>query len=771
MTKQVQLRRGTAAEHATFTGAAGEITIDTTDSRVVVHDGSTAGGIPMAKESEATSASGGLASHVADTENPHSVTADQVGLGAVNNTSDADKPVSTAQQTALNAKANAAQVLTGSGLAQASGSLGTSPTIDVPAADEQDVRLGAESTSAVTPAALDSPMREKADFEKVETALNTDPDLTGFEYGAGLADAIGRIAAWISESGLTFRQAIVEGDSHNDYAGGVLPILRAANGGTIMGYDGEALAIYLARALVGDLRLAAPDDSGDYSSIAPILYAGDGKTLLLGAETDGLRLILSDNSVEALRDKRAVSLDSIPAAVLADPEEASIYSDVLLTARGPDEQGINRRYFMRRDVEPILAAMAETRGKLEVNPAYGQSYTTGGGASDTHALDLPTIVTDTELTPHHDFMPVPTEPGTGFISTGAQLVDGDAITDLVPLVSAEWSEVTPFYGGETGFPACARRLRRLEQEAGLPSVTRAWFSHGRGGYTVAQLTDDTQNYYQNGMITLRRIKAIAAVYGRDIVMRDWHWSQGQADGGNTRAGYSSEFMTLRTQYLDDVAAITGQDLVAEPITVWMDQVAPSEGQDGRQVSLAQLDLMTENPGEIYLTAPWYFLPYVDEIHPEPLSYAIHREYNAKVKRIVDGGGTWTGVRPAGDLVVDGSTITVPFYNQGSELVIDTTTLSQAPGWGFELVGETETIDSIAILPGDVEGQNKVELTLSGPPTVTPYLRYGYTGPVSKPGGRAGAWGNLRNQDTTPCLSDPGRDLVDWAFICDANPAP
>lgn len=52
MTTQVQIRRGTAAEHTTFTGATGELTIDTTDDRVVVHDGSTAGGIPMARESE-----------------------------------------------------------------------------------------------------------------------------------------------------------------------------------------------------------------------------------------------------------------------------------------------------------------------------------------------------------------------------------------------------------------------------------------------------------------------------------------------------------------------------------------------------------------------------------------------------------------------------------------------------------------------------------------------------------------------------------------------
>ena len=45
-----------------------------------------------------------LSDHMDDTSNPHSVTKAQVGLGNVDNTSDADKPVSTAQQTALDGK-------------------------------------------------------------------------------------------------------------------------------------------------------------------------------------------------------------------------------------------------------------------------------------------------------------------------------------------------------------------------------------------------------------------------------------------------------------------------------------------------------------------------------------------------------------------------------------------------------------------------------------------------------------------------------------------
>lgn len=51
MSTQVQLRRGTTVDLSTFTGAVGEVTVDTTKDTLVVHDGSTAGGVPLAIES------------------------------------------------------------------------------------------------------------------------------------------------------------------------------------------------------------------------------------------------------------------------------------------------------------------------------------------------------------------------------------------------------------------------------------------------------------------------------------------------------------------------------------------------------------------------------------------------------------------------------------------------------------------------------------------------------------------------------------------------
>ena len=55
MATQVQLRRGTSAENDAFTGALGEVTVDTTNNTLRVHDGSTAGGFPVAPSSTTAS--------------------------------------------------------------------------------------------------------------------------------------------------------------------------------------------------------------------------------------------------------------------------------------------------------------------------------------------------------------------------------------------------------------------------------------------------------------------------------------------------------------------------------------------------------------------------------------------------------------------------------------------------------------------------------------------------------------------------------------------
>ena len=72
--------------------------------RVYVGNGSE--NIPQAKKAEVVTVDGKVDTHVARIDNPHGVTKAQVGLGSVDNTSDANKPISTYTQNALDLKQN-----------------------------------------------------------------------------------------------------------------------------------------------------------------------------------------------------------------------------------------------------------------------------------------------------------------------------------------------------------------------------------------------------------------------------------------------------------------------------------------------------------------------------------------------------------------------------------------------------------------------------------------------------------------------------------------
>ena len=61
MAKLLKLRRGTTTQHASFTGAEGELTVDTTKDTAVVHDGSQAGGRPLAREDMSNVSSANIA--------------------------------------------------------------------------------------------------------------------------------------------------------------------------------------------------------------------------------------------------------------------------------------------------------------------------------------------------------------------------------------------------------------------------------------------------------------------------------------------------------------------------------------------------------------------------------------------------------------------------------------------------------------------------------------------------------------------------------------
>ena len=79
MAKLLKLRRGTTTQHGSFTGAEGEVTVDTDKETLVVHDGSTAGGHPVAAEDMANVSSASIAGRLAN----DSIATSKIAAGAL----------------------------------------------------------------------------------------------------------------------------------------------------------------------------------------------------------------------------------------------------------------------------------------------------------------------------------------------------------------------------------------------------------------------------------------------------------------------------------------------------------------------------------------------------------------------------------------------------------------------------------------------------------------------------------------------------------------
>lgn len=146
--------------------------------------------ISRAKNKE-TEINNDLTAHKNSTNNPHNVTKEQVGLGNVNNTSDLDKPISTAVQTALNLKAN------NSDLATVAKSGSYNDLIDKPTIPTKTSDLDNDSgfltnipEEYVTKTELSTDLAKKADVTSIPTKTSDLDNDSGFIDSIGLSSYV-----------------------------------------------------------------------------------------------------------------------------------------------------------------------------------------------------------------------------------------------------------------------------------------------------------------------------------------------------------------------------------------------------------------------------------------------------------------------------------------------------------------------------------------------------------------------------------------------------
>jgi hypothetical protein len=180
MAIQVQLRRGTTAQNNAFTGAVGEVTVDTDKDTAVVHDGATAGGFPLVGEKGTQTITGvkTFSSSVLTTTDINGGTIDGTAIGGASAAAGAFTTLAASGVTTVQAGTNSAPAITTTG--------DTNTGIFFPAADQvavatngvERVNLG-NSATVFNDGGADVDFRVEGDTDANLLFVNASTDRVG----------------------------------------------------------------------------------------------------------------------------------------------------------------------------------------------------------------------------------------------------------------------------------------------------------------------------------------------------------------------------------------------------------------------------------------------------------------------------------------------------------------------------------------------------------------------------------------------------------------
>ncbi len=235
-----------------------------------------------------------------------------VGLGNVNNTSDAAKPVSTAQQTALDLKANTATTISpGTGLT-GGGSLAANRTLTANIASQAEAEAGASTTTLMTPQrtsqAVTATMATQAEAEagvsatKLMTPLRTAQALAaiGPNWTLLSTTTIGGATATVTQTGLTGYADILIVATNVSHDAGVNANLRIAysSDGTSFGASTAISALVAAASTVLTTAFVTSGEGNTHcsASSSEIAYAN---AALVTTALSAIRLSWSSGNFDA----------------------------------------------------------------------------------------------------------------------------------------------------------------------------------------------------------------------------------------------------------------------------------------------------------------------------------------------------------------------------------------------------------------------------------------------------------------------------------------
>ena len=368
---------------------------------------------------------------------------------------------------------------------------------------------------------------------------------------------------------------------------------------------------------------------------------------------------------------------------------------------------------------------------------------------------------------------------------------------------------TPSTTIANGISKIALETFHFGAKAGTPSKHDVLVSaHGRSGNTYQCLRKGSCNYrdasdvkpFEQGMMEVQAAKTLADAKALSYVVRAVTTVHGESDsdgynapgplfgkdefpmpgtdGASTIADYGDAMVEWQRDYEQGVKAITGQ---TSPVPFLMAQLSGWRLSTTSVVPQMQLDAhTTKAPGKVVIVTPTYMLPVREDcLHFNSTSVRWLGEYFAKAyARIIFQGQPWEPLRPS-SITRAGSVITVKYLVPTPPLVIDTTLVTSATNFGYDVLDAGGTMLTVSKV--ELSGTDSVNITLAAEPTGAVTVRYAQNqpspnpnldenatqvtsaiciGPGTQSGYAPGPRGNIHDSDATP--SQFGNNLANWS---------
>jgi hypothetical protein len=520
-------------------------------------------------------------------------------------------------------------------------------------------------------------------------------------------------------------------------------------------YDTEVAG----RAAVADNQLFAVVGSGDTAAFVYRRIDAGTSTLVTSlpskAALDGITTVYKNapallGNAEPLAAFAAPGADGFLYSLLAFLQDGSISSPALAAFVNARMAGVQFSAVTTEDWGGVVFAQVGADGLLYV--VYGAradgSFFAPGASSGTSAgevIHMP-LLGQSNMAADDSYSP---------LSTSATGWGGYRFNRGIATWSSTDNPTTPAARAEPGFllvpltaGAVETRANALADayKAALVGASRFSAADQTGGQHVLisfsgigsrRLTDlgpvdsgatDPGNthaapggYWPTMLDDLSRGKAAAQAAGVAYSVPCWFYDQGEAEGDNKLyftgavlpvseviSGYKALAVDMAAQFDVAARAVSGQ---TRPVPLFVTPACAARATPTAWQQAADESLL------IFLVGPRYQLPsaanasrgvggaqtWGNFIHHNPDGHRWVGELCAKVAhRVLNEGENWQPLRVLSASKVDNTTVDVLLHIPRPPVVIDTTWLAKARGWGFSMVGGTVDAPTGRIYPVTIE---------------------------------------------------------------------